>query len=172
MLCWFLPHINMNQSQAYICPLPLQPPSHLPAHPTPLGCPRARFEFPESYSKSPLAICFTYTSVSISMQLSPFAPPCPSPAVSTSRFSLSASPLLPCQQVPQYRLSRFSHLMLRCQSWSFCSCTSKCFFLQEGGHHLMVFVNSVVMKLQSVSSAFTQPHSPVTQLAFCMGELR
>ena len=37
ILCWFLPHINMNQPQVYICPLPLESPPHLPLHPTPLG---------------------------------------------------------------------------------------------------------------------------------------
>ena len=41
ILCWFLPHINMNQLYVYICPLPLEPLSHLPPHPTPLGCHRA-----------------------------------------------------------------------------------------------------------------------------------
>ena len=29
-VCWFLLYINMNQSQIYICPLPLEPFSHLP----------------------------------------------------------------------------------------------------------------------------------------------
>ena len=38
MLCWFLPHINMNQPQVYLCHFPLEPPSHLPPHPTPLDC--------------------------------------------------------------------------------------------------------------------------------------
>ena len=41
MLCWFLPYNNVNQLLVYICPLPLEPPSHLPPHPTPLGCHRA-----------------------------------------------------------------------------------------------------------------------------------
>ena len=40
-LCWFLPDINRNQSWVYICPFSLDPPSHLPSHPTPLGCYRA-----------------------------------------------------------------------------------------------------------------------------------
>ena len=30
MLCWFLPCINMNQPQIYICPLPPERPSRLP----------------------------------------------------------------------------------------------------------------------------------------------
>ena len=45
ILCWFLLYINMNQPEVYIpgseSPLPLELPSHLPPHPTPLGCHRA-----------------------------------------------------------------------------------------------------------------------------------
>jgi len=41
MLCWFLSYINMDQPQVYMCALPLEPPSHLPPHSTPLGCHRA-----------------------------------------------------------------------------------------------------------------------------------
>ena len=39
ILSWCLPDIN--QPQGYTCLLPLKPPSHLPSHPTPLGCHRA-----------------------------------------------------------------------------------------------------------------------------------
>ena len=35
--CCFLSNLNMNQPQLYIYPLPFEPPSHLPPHPTPLG---------------------------------------------------------------------------------------------------------------------------------------
>ena len=35
VLCWFLPYINLNQSQVYICPFLLEPPSHLTAIPPP-----------------------------------------------------------------------------------------------------------------------------------------
>ena len=38
---WFLPYINFNEPQVYICPLPLKPPSQLPPQPNPLGCHRA-----------------------------------------------------------------------------------------------------------------------------------
>ena len=41
MLCQFLPLVDMSQPQVYIYPLPLEPPSHLPPHLTPLGCHRA-----------------------------------------------------------------------------------------------------------------------------------
>ena len=37
----FLSNLNMNQPQVYIQPLPLEPPSHLPPPPTPLGWYRA-----------------------------------------------------------------------------------------------------------------------------------
>ena len=41
ILWWFLPYINMNQPQVYICPLPLETSSHSPPYPTPVGCHRA-----------------------------------------------------------------------------------------------------------------------------------
>ena len=41
ILYWFLPHINMNQSQVYICPFPPEPHSQLPPPPRALGCHRA-----------------------------------------------------------------------------------------------------------------------------------
>ena len=42
MSYWFLPYITMNQPYVYICPLPLEPASHLPPHRTSLGCGRAQ----------------------------------------------------------------------------------------------------------------------------------
>ena len=45
-------------------------------------------ELPESYSKSPLAIYFTYGDMYVSMLLSHFAPPSPSLPVSTSLLCL------------------------------------------------------------------------------------
>ena len=56
-----------------------------------------RFEFPESCSKFPLAIYFTYASVYASMLLSPFispSPSFPSTFLSISLFSVSMSLLL------------------------------------------------------------------------------
>ena len=58
ILCWFLPDINMNQPQVYLCPLPLEPLFHLS-----LGCYGALFEFPESHSKFALTIYFVYGNV-------------------------------------------------------------------------------------------------------------
>ena len=43
---------------------------HLPPNPTPLGWCRVLFEFPEPYSKFPLAIWFTYGNVSFHVTLS------------------------------------------------------------------------------------------------------
>ena len=51
-------------------PLPFEPLSHLPPHSTPLGWYRALFEFPEPYSKCPLAIYFTHANVSFQVALS------------------------------------------------------------------------------------------------------
>ena len=41
ILWWFLPYINMNQSQGCMCLPHPEPLSHLPPHPIPLDCPRA-----------------------------------------------------------------------------------------------------------------------------------
>ena len=40
---WFLQYISMNHPYVYMCPLPLEPPSHLPPHPTPLRSHRAPY---------------------------------------------------------------------------------------------------------------------------------
>ena len=46
----------MNQSQLDICPLSLEPSSHLPPYPTPLGCHRTPDLNSSPYSTFPLAI--------------------------------------------------------------------------------------------------------------------
>ena len=98
---------DLAAAAAYVCPLPLEAPSHLPPHPTPLGCHRAPVWVPWVIQQIPLALYFICGHVYVSMLLSPFAPPSPSPTVPTSLFSMSASPLLPRRQVHQYQLSRF-----------------------------------------------------------------
>ena len=40
---WFLQHISMNHPYVFICPLCLEPPSHLPPHLIPLCCHRAPY---------------------------------------------------------------------------------------------------------------------------------
>ena len=52
-LCLFLPNITMNQPQVHLCLLPLEPPSHLPPHPTPLGCYRALVWVPWNIQQIP-----------------------------------------------------------------------------------------------------------------------
>ena len=47
------------------------------------------FGFPASYIKLPLAICFTYGNVYISMLFSQIIPPSPSPTVYKSLFFIS-----------------------------------------------------------------------------------
>ena len=42
ILWWFLPCINMNRPQVYMYPPHPEHPTHLPPHPIPLGCPKAR----------------------------------------------------------------------------------------------------------------------------------
>ena len=67
ILCWFLPYINMNQPQVYMCPLPPEPPSRLLPHHTPLGCHERWAELSVSHSKFPLLVCFTYGDVYVSI---------------------------------------------------------------------------------------------------------
>ena len=66
MLCWFLPYISMNQPQVYTCPLPLEPLSHLPPHPTVLVCQSTGFELPASCSRFPLESYFPHGNVYMS----------------------------------------------------------------------------------------------------------
>ena len=92
MLCWLPPYINMNQPSVYICALLLEPPSHLPPHPTPLGCHRA----PDLSSVSHTAH-FHWSSILhmifyVSTLLCQLVPPS-FPTVSASPFSRSVSPL-------------------------------------------------------------------------------
>ena len=53
--------IHQHESpQVYLCPLLLEPPSHLTSHPNPSRLSQStRFELPASYSKFTLAIYFT-----------------------------------------------------------------------------------------------------------------
>ena len=53
-----------------ISPLCFEPPSHLPLHLTLLVDTEPLFEFPESYSKFPFAIYFTYGNISFHVTLS------------------------------------------------------------------------------------------------------
>ena len=75
-----------------------------------------KFELPALYSKFPLNIYFTYGNVYVSMLLSQLIPPCP-PTVSTSLFSMSASPLLLLQigsSVPFLRFHIYALIYSTC----------------------------------------------------------
>ena len=87
--------MHQYEPQACTCSLPLKPPSQLPPYPTALGC--HSFGLPASYSKFPLAICFTYGNVYVSVLLSQVIPLSPSPTVTESLFFMYISPLLPCK---------------------------------------------------------------------------
>ena len=106
ILFWSLPYIKWISYRCTYVPsllTSLLPPT--PSHPSRLSQ-RTWFELPTSYSKFPLAICFTYGNVYVSMLLSQFIPLSPSPTVPTSLFSMTDSPLLlHCQKLPLYLLT-------------------------------------------------------------------
>ena len=61
MLGGFLPHISMNQPRVHTCPLPLDPPSHLPPRPAPgAGSPQPD---PQSTGLSPQG----YAAISVAI---------------------------------------------------------------------------------------------------------
>ena len=66
----FLSYINRNQPSIYPGPLPPGPPSQLPPHPTLQPVTEPLFEFPQSYSKFPLATYLTYGIVNFYVTLS------------------------------------------------------------------------------------------------------
>ena len=89
-----------------VYPFFLKPPSHTSSHPITLGHHRAPGSVPCAIQQLPTN-CFTHGSIYVSVLLSPFVLPSPSPTLSTSLFPMSAFPLLPCRQVHQYYLFRF-----------------------------------------------------------------
>ena len=86
----------MNHPYLNIYPLPIEPPSHLPPHPTPLGYYKALdLGSLHHTANSHWLSNFAYGNVYFSMLLSGFILPSPSPAMSTSLFLMSASLFLP-----------------------------------------------------------------------------
>ena len=88
-------------------------PSPFPSHSSRLSQ-ITSFGFPASYSKSLLAIYFTYGNPYVSVLRSQGIPLSLSPTVTKSLFPISASPLLPCKEDHQYHPSRFHIYMVMC----------------------------------------------------------
>ena len=107
ILWWFLPYIDMNQPQVYMClPSPnlLPPPS--PSHPSRLSqC--AGFACRVSCIKLGLVIYFTYGNIHVSMLVPQIILPLPSPTESKSLLFISESLLLSRIQGHRYHLSKF-----------------------------------------------------------------
>ena len=98
--CWFLLYNNVNQLYIYIYIYIiythiylLLPPPILPLY----IITECQTGLPVLYGSFSLAICFTRGSVYVSMLLSQFISPSPSPTASTSLFSMSASLFMPCK---------------------------------------------------------------------------
>ena len=81
----------MNQPYVYVCPLPLEPPSHPIPHPTPLGRPKALSWAPRAVPQLRTSYLF-YTWQSVWTPLSQFAPPSPSPRVHMTTLCVCISP--------------------------------------------------------------------------------
>ena len=104
MFCWFLPFNNMSQPYVYIyigvhihlVALLSLPPTPHPIPPL-LVITEHQAELSASYSKFPPAIYLIHDNAYVSMLLSQFVPPPPSPAVSTSLLSMSTSLFLLCK---------------------------------------------------------------------------
>ena len=81
----------------------MSPPSHLPLHPTPLGCYRtpdlSSLHHTEHFHQLYANLC-VHAAFSI-------CTPSASPTMPTSLFSMPASPLLPCKVAHQIHLARF-----------------------------------------------------------------
>ena len=84
ILWWFLPYIDMNQPQVYVCP-PSQNPLPLPSPSHPSGLPQCTsFECPFSCTELGLVICFTYGHIPVSMRFFQIIPFFHSPTESKS----------------------------------------------------------------------------------------
>ena len=117
MVCQFLLY-KVNQLYIYIYPhissLLYLPPT-LPNPPLQVVT-KHRTDIPVGCSCFPLAICFTFGSVYLSMPLSHFVPASPSPQPVSSRpFSTSASLFLSCSQVRENHYFSFLDSTYVCQ---------------------------------------------------------
>ena len=101
----FLSNLNMNQPQVYIYPFHLEPPSHPPSHPTPLGWYKAPVWVPWDIQKISIGYLLTYGIGSFHVTLSIHLTLSSPLTMSIRLFSMSVSPLLPCKQILQYHFS-------------------------------------------------------------------
>ena len=104
MLCWFLPYSNMNQSQVYTCPLPLEPPSHFPppSQPSRLSQSAKLSSLHHTENCTILHMIFICFNAALSIRPTLSFPDCVH-----SLFSLSVSLLMSCKWVQQYHFLRF-----------------------------------------------------------------
>ena len=84
----------MNQPQVYICPLPLEPPSHPPPI-APLWVVTENHLWGSCLVQQILMICSTYDTVYVSVLLSQVISPPPFSTVSKNLSYISVSPVLP-----------------------------------------------------------------------------
>ena len=113
ILWWFLPYIDMNQPQVYMCPPSQTPlPPRSPSHPSGLSqC--TGFECPVSCIELGLVIYFTYSNIHVSMLFSQIIPPSPSPTESKNLFFISVSLFLSPVWGHHYLLSKVHIYALR-----------------------------------------------------------
>ena len=129
-------------------------PSPTPSHPSRLS--RSTGWVPRVTQKIPTGYLFYIRRVYVCTWLSQFVPLSPSHTVPTSLFSASASPLLPCKQVHQYRLSRIHTYAL---IYSICDYTVflKYYFINTELIYNVVFVYGV-QKSDSVIHVYNSLH--------------
>ena len=102
-ILWF----SIIYQQEWAVGTPMSPPSHLSPYPSLQPVTETLFEFPESYSEVPLAVCFTrgivnfYVILSLHLPFSLLSFP-----LSIDLFSTSVSPLLPWKYIHQCHLFR------------------------------------------------------------------
>ena len=133
-------------------PLPLW--MSLPPHPTSLGCNSIPVWAPWVIQQIPTGYLILHMVMNIfNDALNSFHPLLP-PAVATSLFSMSASPLLDCRQVHQYLLSRFCiYTYLFFTFWLTSLCIICCRFIhliRTESNVLQMFEEKIQMFLQLI----------------------
>ena len=102
----FAIHQHESVTGAHVSPHP-EPPSQLPPHPIPLGCPQTQALSALLHALNLHWSCFTDGNTHVSTLCSQIFPPLPSPTESKSLFFTSVSLLLPCIKDHRYCLSKF-----------------------------------------------------------------